>query len=420
MTEFTVKRTFKSQLATGFASFVLCFVLACILWPLWSMIMKSFFSALAAPGLAAAEPEMAGQLIGVMVEGSFFWMVINPWIWMTLVMGNYGKTIFTSKQPHAGLWYTVLAWFVGLAAFFVIIGFIGIWWKPFNLALLLTPKTAADVALAVKGWNAANFLALPVIMTQIPFIALFHKWPFAGTSKQPTEGWGVLFFSTLAVVVVWIATIIPSFMPLSIDGQQIVNTPMGSWATWVAFCQAFVFFFLIPAEGGEGYPMKFFAKKQPFMGIAGFLIALAAGFIVPPIVRGIIAPLDLLPGAPLDLAVASLILSGVISMLAWHHLFDDYPSAQLVPNTAARILIRLVIWITLGGVLGTIWLKTFARIPFGASNLGLGYPTMGVLAGQFAFLMTFLLFNTFFDKWPLVYKEPVKVSYKETINNHQI
>lgn len=202
MTEHTVKRTFNSQLGTGIASFVLCFILACILWPIWSLIMKSIFSSLAAAGLAAVEPGTAGELMGVMVEGSFFWMVINPWIWMTIIMGNYGKTHYTTKQPHAGLWYSVVALIAGLLAFFVIIGFIGIWWKPFNLALLLTPKTAAEVELAIMGWGAANFLALPVIMTQIPFAALFHKWPFAGTSKQPTEGWGVFFFSTLAVVIV--------------------------------------------------------------------------------------------------------------------------------------------------------------------------------------------------------------------------
>lgn len=415
MTEFIVKRTFKSPLATGLAAFVLCFVLACVLWPLWSLFMKSIFNTLAAPGLAAAEPKLAGQLLGAMVEGSFFWMVINPWIWMTLVMGNYGKTIFTSKQPHAGLWYTIVAWIVGALAFFLIIGFLGIWWKPFNLTLLFTPKTALEVEISFLGWETANFFALPVIMTQIPFIALFQKWPFAGTSRQPIEGWGTLFFSTLAVVLVWMGTILPSFMPLSIAGQQIFNIPMGSWPTWVAFCQAFVFFFLIPAEGGEGYPMKLFAKKQPWMGIAGFLIALAAGFTVPPIIRGIIAPFNLLPGAPVDLIVASLILSGVVSMLAWHHLFDDYPDARLVPNTALRILIRFTIWITLGGVLGTTWVKTFTLIPFGANSLNLGFPTMGILAGQFAFLMTLLFFNTFFDKWPLVYKEPVKVSSRKTV-----
>ena len=75
MQESMTRRTFKGQLSTGLAAFILCFALACILWPLWSMLFKSIFSALAAPGLAAADPKLAGQLIGVMVEGSFFWMV---------------------------------------------------------------------------------------------------------------------------------------------------------------------------------------------------------------------------------------------------------------------------------------------------------------------------------------------------------
>lgn len=417
MQEFITERTFKGQLTTGLAAWILCFVLACVLWPLWSMLFKSIFSVLAAPGLAAANPQLAGKLIGAMVEGSFFWMVINPWIWLTLVMGNFGKTIFTSKQPHAGLWYTIAAWFTGIIAFFVIIGFLGIWWKPFSLALMFAPKTAEEVQLAFEGWEVANFFALPVIMAQIPFISLFQKWPFAGTSKQPTEGLGVLFFSTLVVVLVWMATILPSFWKLSIGEEIIVNAPAGSFAAWCAFCQFFVIFFLMPAEGGEGYPMKIFARKQPFMGIAGLVIALAAGIVLPPIVRGIIAPLNLSPGTSPDLLTASLGLSIVVSMLAWHHLFDDYPGPGLIPNTAARVLIRVVIWFVLGGALGIIWIKFLSKIPFGANNMGMGYPTMGILAGQFAFLMTFLFFNTFFDKWPLVRKVTKKVCSVEAIVN---
>ncbi len=64
MNEFIVKRIFKGQLATGLAAWILCLVLACVLWPLWSMFFKSIFSALAAPGLAAAGSKLAGQLIG--------------------------------------------------------------------------------------------------------------------------------------------------------------------------------------------------------------------------------------------------------------------------------------------------------------------------------------------------------------------
>jgi len=96
--------------------------------------------------------------------------------------------------------------------------------------------------------------------------------------------------------------------------------------------------------------------------------------------------------------------------LSWHHLFDDYPSAQLVPNTVARVLIRIAIWIILGFVQGIIWIKLLGKITFGANNMGLGYPTMGILAGQFAFVMAFLIFNTYFDKWPLVRKVPVEAS----------
>ncbi|NLJ57126.1 MAG: hypothetical protein GX334_08810 [Firmicutes bacterium] len=412
MNEFTVKRVFQSSVTTGFVATVISFVLACIIWPIWSIVMKSVFSALAATGIAAA-PELGATLITIMVEGSWFWLLIHPWIWLILVLGACGKTTFSSQQPYTGLSYTVMALITGALAFFVVFGFIGIWWKPFNLVLMLMPKTAEDVALAILGWEAATYFIFPFIMVQISFVALFHKWPFAGTSKPAIENWGVMFFSTLVAVIFWIAAIVPSFMPLAIGGEQVVFPPMGSWATFAAFCQAFIFVFLIPAEGGEGYPMKFFAKKQPLMGVIGFLIALAAGFILPPIIRGIVAPMNLLPGAPVDLVVASLLLSCITCLLAWHSLFDDFPSVQDVPNKSARVLIRLAIWLILGFGLGTIWIKTFTKIPFGANDLGLGLPTMGVLGGQLAFLTVVLYLSAFFDKWPLIYKEPLSTSKKE-------
>lgn len=399
------KRIINSQLGTGLAAILTCFVLACILWPIWSIVWKGIFASLAAQGLAAVDATVGGKLLQVMVEGSFFWMVINPWVWQTLIMGNYGKDKFGAKQPTAGLWYILVAWFFGIVAYVALIGFIGIWWKPFNLGLMLMPQTAVDVAMAIEGWEAANFLALGVIVAQIPFASLLHKWPFAGTSKPLTEGLGTLGFSTLVTYIFWLALIVPSFLHPTIEGHEITLQPFGSWPAFAAFCQAFVFFAILPAEGGELYPMKLFAKKQPYMAIVGFLIALAAGFIIPPILKSIVAPMNLIPGVPPDAIVASLELSVIVFMLIWHHLFEDYPSAQLVPSTAARVFTRIAIWVVGGSIYGVIWLKTFMLLPYGANNLGMGFPTMGFLAGQFALLMAVLMYNTFMDKWPWVRKE---------------
>jgi len=404
MTEDITIRVFRNQLGTGFAALVLCFTASLILWPLWSTVAQTFFSALASQGLAAAGPEIGDKLVGAMVEGSFFWMVINTWIWLSIIMGNYGKTRFTDKQPFAGLSYVLTAFILGIVAFLLLIGFIGIWWKPFNLAIMFTPSTASDAALSLEGWEASNFFALAVILAQIPFASLLHKWPFAGTSKQPTESHGAFAFSTLVTYIVWLALIVPSFLHLSIDGEAVTSQPFGSWPAFVAFCQAFVIFSIMPAEGAEQYPMKLFAKKQPYMGLVGFLIALAAGFILPPVIKSFVEPLNLVAGVPVYVVVASLELSVIVFMLAWHHLFDDYPSAKLVPNTAARVLVRAAIWLGGGLVYGVLWLKVFHLLPIGRNNLGMGFPTMGILAGQFAFLMTFLIFNTYFDKWPLVRK----------------
>lgn len=404
MSEDIIIRVCKNELGTGFAALGLCFVVSTILWPMWSLVAQAFFSALAYKGLAAAGPELAGKLVGAMVEGSFFWMVINTWIWLTIIMGNYGKTRFSEKQPLAGISYVLTALFLGIVAFLLMIGFIGIWWKPFNLAVMFTPVTAADAALALEGWEASNFFALAVILAQIPFVSLLHKWPFAGTSNQPTEGFGVLGFSTLVTYIVWLALIVPSFLHLSIDGEAVTAQPFGSWPAFVAFCQAFVFFAIMPAEGAEQYPMKLFAKKQPYMGLVGLVIALAAGLSLPPAIKSIVEPLNLVPGVPVYVVVASLELSVIVFMLAWHHLFDDYPSAQLVPKAAVRVLARAAIWLGGGIVYGVLWLKTYTFLPIGKNNLGMGFPTMGILAGQFAFVMTLLIFNTYFDKWPLVRK----------------
>ena len=244
-----------------------------------------------------------------------------------------------------------------------------------------------------------------MIVAQIPFASLLHKWPFAGTSKQPTEGLGALAFSTGVTYLFWLALIVPSFLHLSLGEHEITSQPFGSWPAFVAFCQAFVIFAIMPAEGCENYPMKLFAKKQPYMAIIGFIIALAAGFLIPPALKSIIEPLNLVPGTPAYVIVASLELSVIVFMLAWHHLFEDFPNATVVKNTAWRVLARVAIWLTGGTIYGVLWLKTYKSLPIGANSMGMGFPTMGILAGQFALLMTILLFNTFFDKWPFVRKQ---------------
>lgn len=407
MTEFVVKRKFQSILTTGIVAVAICFVVALIYWPIWGMIVKAVGMALAGDGLKLVDAKVVTKYLVVLAEGTFFWMVINAWIWHTLIFGNYGKYSQGELQPRAGIRYSLLGLVSGIAGFLILVGFIGIWWKPFNLAILFTPKTAAEVLLAIEGWEVSNFYVLPVIIAQIPLVALFHKWPFAGNIKAPWDGFGVMMTGTAAALIVWMAVFIPSLMKLSAGGHVITGQPLGSWPAVLAFCQAFIFFFLLPVEGLEGYPMKLFAKKQPHMGLVGLAIAFSMGLIMPALLRPLVAPLNLLPGAPVDLIVASLELSVVVTMLMWHHLFDDYPTAQMVPDLKTRIFARLAIWIGLGAVLGVLWIKTFKLLPFGGNDLGMGYPVMGILAGQFALLMVFLYMNTFFDKWPLVKKVPV-------------
>lgn len=108
------------------------------------------------------------------------------------------------------------------------------------------------------------------------------------------------------------------------------------------------------------------------------------------------------PGVNPNVTVASLELSLIVTMLCWHHLFDDYPGAAICASVAKRVIARILIWLGLGSAFGFAWLKFYPLLPFAGNDLGMGFPVMGILAGQFALLMVFLYFNTFFDKWPVV------------------
>ncbi|NIB43457.1 hypothetical protein HBA55_27865 [Pseudomaricurvus alkylphenolicus] len=396
------KRLSRHPLIVGISLTLLGFSIACALWPIWALSVKSIYFQIAGDVLTTVEPSLVSQLIKVVSEGTFFWMMINSWIWLTLVLGNPGKNLFTDKQPIAGIWYTLCSWVLGVVAFLILISFLGIWWHPFNLATMFTPANEAQIRLAILAWDTANFYALAVIIAQIPLVSLFHKWPFGGNAEPPYDSIGVLSLGTAVTWIVWMALIVPSWMDLSLAGKGVVTPPFGRWPAFIAFCQAYIIFAILPVEGGENYPMKLISKRQPLMGLTGFAIAVFAGLTVPPLMKMIIIPLDILPGVPPDVVVASLELSVIVFMLAWHHLFDDYPNQQRVSNQARRIGARISIWLVGGTVWGLVWLQIYTYLPFGANDLGLGVPALGILAGQFSLLMPLLYLNTFFDKWPVV------------------
>jgi AAT family amino acid transporter len=325
-----------------------------------------------------------------------------------LIFGNYGKYSLSDLQPRAGIWYTFLSFVCGSVAFLVLIAFLGIWWKPFSLAILFTPSNADELKLALEGWETSNFYVLPVIIAQIPFVSLFQKKPWAGNLKPPLDGLAVMMTSSVFALIVWVGLFIPSFMHLQLGGHSITSQPFGSWPAVLAFCQGFIFWFLIPAEGGEGYPYKLFTSKQPWMGLIGVVIALVCGgYLMPAFYVSLIKAFNINPGVNPYITAASLELSLIVTMLCWHHLFDDFPGADSEPSVAKRVLLRVAIWLSVGTVFGLSWLKLYKVLPFAGNDLGMGFPVMGVLAGQFALLMVFLYFNTFFDKWPIVYKKAV-------------
>ena len=316
-----------------------------------------------------------------------------------MLFRSYAKT---TKQPQAGLRYTGLAFLSGIVGFAIFVTFLGLWWEPFSWQVLFRPVDDTQALLAIKGWAAINFFALSVILAQIPLVSLFGKYPFSKYSKEPwSVAFGTLSLGLFLALFNWIFFIVPSFMTLQIDGVTVTSQPFGSWPTALAWCQLFIFFFLIPAEGGEGYPQKLVTTKQPWSGIIGLIIAAGGAFIFLPILRGLLTPLAESVGIAPDLAVASFVLTIINVLLTWHHHFDDYPNKELMPNALGRILAQLVIVVIVGAILGILWIKYLHIWPFGGNDLGLGHPMLGIMGGQFVYMMPMLFMNTFFDKWPM-------------------
>lgn len=413
--EYHVERRFKNPLVSGVVATIIALLIASIGWPIWGLIVKAIIGSLASVGLAEVDAKAASQYIKDVTEGTFFWMSINSWVWFTLVFGNYGKYSKTQKQPIAGLRYAVLAFLSGIVGMIILVGLIGIWWAPFNLGTMLMPKTAAEVLLATEGWAAANFYAVPVLICQIPIVAAFGKWPFAGKIAPPWDGFGAMMTSTVFALIVWVAMFIPSFLKFQLGGAAAVVQPMGTWPSVLAWCQIFILAFLFPAIGGEGYPYKLITEKQPAKGFITVILSIVIAFVVRGFLRTILEPMDLLKGQPVDLVITSLVLSVITIALLWHHQFFDYPGTDKVKSPGARALIRFVIVVVLGVIFGLIWMKTYTKLPFGGNDMGLGYSTLGLIAGQFIFMMPFLYMNTFFDKWPLI-----KQTENKSINKNQL
>ena len=402
MEKFVMEKRIKHPLLSGIATVALLVAVASVFWVVWSLVWKMIILLIGGSAVANLSPDVQAHFLKESVEGTFFWMVISTWVWFTLSLGNYGKYKKTTKQPIAGLRYTAFALLTGFIGFAVFVSLLGMWWEPFSWQVLFRPVDDAQALLAIKGWAAINFFALAVILAQIPVTSLFGKYPF---SKHAKEDWavsfGTVFFGLFLALLVWIFFIVPSFFSLQIDGVAITSQPFGDWNTALAWCQLFIFFFLIPAEGGEGYPQKLITTKQPWSGFIGLAIALAGASVMLPILRNVLTPLAESAGIAPDLAVASFVLTIINVMLAWHHHFDDYPNQAIMPSALKRIAVQFGAVIIVGSVLGILWIKYLHIWPFGANDLGLGYPVLGILGGQFVYMMPMLFMNTFFDKWPM-------------------
>ncbi|CAM3641282.1 hypothetical protein ERUR111494_04625 [Erysipelothrix urinaevulpis] len=408
MKEYIMEKRFDNDILNGLVSVLIVMIVASIGWIVWSQGFNLLFKIIAGDSLKTIDSSLQDLFLLNAVEGSFFWLVISSWVWFSLDLGNYGKYAKTSKQPQAGFRYFLLSLAAGFVGFIIFVGLHGIWWEPFKWKVLFTPQTNVEAALAIKGWGAINFFALSVIMAQIPIVSLFQRYPFSKYSKSDWSiGFGTLGLSFFIALLNWNTFILPSFIQLQtnvqVAGQEILvlatQQPFGSWSTALAWAQIFIFFFLLPAEGGELYPQKIFTDKQPYSGMVGLLIALIGAFTLLPLLRSILAPLATSVNLDNDLVVASFVLTIINVLLTWHHLFYDYPSSDKA-RLGKRLSMRLITVLVVGSILGIVWIKYHHLIPFGSNDLGLKHPMLGLMGGQFVYMMPMLIMNTFFDKWP--------------------
>lgn len=409
MKEFVMKPRSKNNIVNGLISVAIVMVVAVVGWIIWSQLFQFILKGIAGPALNTINADLKSAFLLNAVEGTFFWMIIASWVWFTLDLGNYGKYAKTTKQPVAGLRYLGLSMLVGFIAFMVFVGFHSISWAPFKFNILFSPQTDVEAALAIKGWGAVNFFALSVILTQIPIVSLFNKYPFSKYAKDSkfAIGFGALALSLVFAMLNWNSFILPSFVQLqtavNVGAEEVIlaatQQPLGTWNAALAWAQLFVFFFLLPAEGGEGYPQKLITDKQPWSGIVGFAIALVASLVALPVLTKVLTPLATSLEMDPSLVVASFVLTIINVMLTWHHHFYDYPTSDQM-GLGARIAARAAIVLVIGSILAVVWLKFYTLIPFGGNNLGLGHPMLGLMGGQFVYMMPMLIMNTYFDKWP--------------------
>jgi AAT family amino acid transporter len=94
------------------------------------------------------------------------------------------------------------------------------------------------------------------------------------------------------------------------------------------------------------------------MGLAGLVVALiCGGFLMPAGYVWLIRRFQINAGVNPYLTAASLELSLVVTLLCWHHLFEDWPGTDLVASLPRRILARLAIWLGLGTAFGFTWAR---------------------------------------------------------------
>ncbi len=138
------------------------------------------------------------------VERRSRWMKIGlaADILVTIVMGG-GSIVWTLLEPHSDRVLLASAtWFFLAAAWILVFIFNRGIWSPAAL------NTAAFLDLSVKRCRAALAAIRFMAILYLCEIAFCLGWVYRHSSERPEHVWKWLFFSSLRIDIVWIATVV--------------------------------------------------------------------------------------------------------------------------------------------------------------------------------------------------------------------
>lgn len=407
------------QPATGIAAFVAFFLVA---WVIWFV-----FSDPRGPVKAFPYPFVM-----------YLAMMILVGLWQHMLFGDW--PFQNLRQPWRGVVETganlVLVWFVIHVVFYTVFGLGFNFLSQDNLNALASSDKAilADgQPIGLEVMKARHYAQSAIVAFVLigffsyPFVTiLFGKWPIRPSNlPQPQAGFAEIGWCTLLTIFFFTALIVPFWG--AVYGRSIaLNTPW--WGTiagtghlhWVfGFWEWMIILLFMTPNVWRGKPWSRIPWPQPWKGLVSFVIIVVVGYAIATVCVAL-APAWLpdetiaeLTGR-MDLTrflwyhAAEIAGFTLIPFLIWHHYFDDWvPMAD--KDSWAAFGFRTVGVLVLG-VLNYVFYY-YARFGlWGLGNAHMEELTHAFIEGEslvwnFWWIIPLLWNEWFFQKWPFYVKE---------------